>query len=266
MSALTKIIADKYFAVEQQKGQVPISLLERSVFFGQDAISLKNTLVATTNLGIIAEYKRQSPSKGIIYTPNDVRRITTGYIAAGASALSILTDIKYFGGSNDDITIARKYNECPILRKDFTIDEYQIIEAKSIGADAILLIAAALDAKQIKQFTAVAHNLGLEVIVEIHDSEELDKLPTDVDIIGINNRNLKTMRVDITQSFELIKQLPANAVKISESGISQAQSIIDLHKAGFNGFLMGEYFTKNDRPEVACAEFIKQVQLLIDNK
>ena len=129
-----------------------------------------------------------------------------------------------------------------------------------------MLIAAALDAKQIKQFTAVAHNLGLEVIVEIHDSEELDKLPTDVDIIGINNRNLKTMRVDITQSFELIKQLPANAVKISESGISQAQSIIDLHKAGFNGFLMGEYFMKNDRPEVACAEFIKQVQLLIDNK
>ena len=186
MSALTKIVADKYFAVEQQKGQVPISLLERSVFFEQPAVSLKSTLSNPQNLGIIAEYKRQSPSKGIIYTPNDVRRITTGYISAGASALSILTDVKYFGGSNDDVTIARKYNECPILRKDFTIDEYQIIEAKSIGADVILLIAAALDAKQIKQFTNFAHNLGLEVIVEIHDSEELDKLPPNVDVVGIN--------------------------------------------------------------------------------
>ena len=265
MSALTKIVADKYFAVEQQKGQVPVSLLERSVFFEQPAVSLKSTLSNPQNLGIIAEYKRQSPSKGIIYTPNDVRRITTGYISAGASALSILTDVKYFGGSNDDVTIARKYNECPILRKDFTIDEYQIIEAKSIGADVILLIAAALDAKQIKQFTNFAHNLGLEVIVEIHDSEELDKLPPNVDVVGINNRNLKTMQVDITQSFELIKLLPPNVMKISESGITQPQSIVDLHKVGFNGFLMGEYFMKHRRPEIACAEFINNVQLLMNN-
>jgi indole-3-glycerol phosphate synthase len=192
-----------------------------------------------------------------------VERTSIGYMQAGASALSILTDTQFFGGKNEDLTLARKFNFCPILRKDFTIDEYQITEAKSIGADAILLIAAILSPMQIKTLAAFAKSLQLEVLLEVHDKEELEQgITPEVDAIGVNNRNLKDFTVDINLSKELSTAIPSQFVKVSESGISQAETVIELKSYGFQGFLMGETFMKNSRPEKTCAEFIEKVQSL----
>ena len=178
---------------------------------------------------------------------------------AGASALSVLTDTHFFGGNNEDLTTARKYNFCPILRKDFVISEYQIIEAKSIGADAILLIASVLSKQEIKQFTDLAHQLGLEVLLEIHSKEEVEKYIPEIRLVGINNRNLKTFEVDFENAIELVNTLPQNVVKIAESGISSFKDIIHLKKHGFDGFLIGENFMKTVNPEITCQKFITQL-------
>jgi indole-3-glycerol phosphate synthase len=189
-----------------------------------------------------------------------VERTTIGYMQAGASALSILTDKEFFGGSNEDLGIARKFNFCPILRKDFTIDEYQIIEAKSIGADAILLIAAVLTPQQSKDLAAFAHSFGLEVLLEVHDEEELAlHRNTDADLIGVNNRNLKTFEVSIETSKRLAALIPSHVVKVSESGIASPQTILELKQYGYEGFLMGENFMKHSRPEKAAREFVKEL-------
>jgi indole-3-glycerol phosphate synthase len=180
---------------------------------------------------------------------------------AGASALSILTDTKFFGGSNDDLMTARKFNFCPILRKDFTIDEYQIIEAKSIGADAILLIAAALEPKDAEQLATFAHSLGLEVLLEVHDEEELKRVSkVDADLIGVNNRSLKTFEVSIDVSKRLAPLIPKGKVKVSESGLSDPNVIAELKTSGYEGFLIGETFMKHGRPEDAAMDFIKQIK------
>jgi indole-3-glycerol phosphate synthase len=186
---------------------------------------------------------------------------------AGASALSVLTDKQFFGGSNEDLTLARKYNFCPILRKDFTIDEYQIVEAKSIGADAILLIAAALNAATLKSLASFAHTFGLEVLLEVHNEEELrESLDAGADLIGVNNRNLKTFELSIEVSKQLASLIPSSMVKVSESGIESVQAILELKKFGYQGFLMGQNFMQHSRPEVACKEFVDDLRKHIEVK
>ncbi|HLC83601.1 MAG TPA: indole-3-glycerol phosphate synthase TrpC [Bacteroidia bacterium] len=265
MNILDQIIAQKQKEVADRKSLYPVKLLERSTFFDSPTVSFKKYLLREDKVGIIAEFKRKSPSKGVINKYADVERTSIGYMQAGASALSVLTDSQFFGGKNEDLTTSRKFNYCPILRKDFIIDEYQIVETKSIGADVVLLLANVLDAAQIKQLAKFAKSLGLEVLLEVRDEEELKSVNEFVDAVGVNNRNLKDFTVNVSQSFKLSNLIPTDFVKVSESGIDLAQSIIDLKDAGFNGFLMGETFMKNSRPEIACANFIKEVNALKNN-
>lgn len=260
---LQKIIERKKQEVAERKELFPVKLLEKSTYFSAPIISLKRYILREDKSGIIAEIKRKSPSKGDINPYVSIEKTSIGYMQAGASALSILTDKDFFGGKNEDLTMARKFNFCPILRKDFTIDEYQVIEARSIGADAILLIAAALEPTQAKSLAKFARSLGLEVLLEIHDADELDRfICEDLDLIGVNNRSLKTFEVNIQTSFDLVDKIPKQFVKISESALSNPQTLVDLKKAGFNGFLMGEAFMKQSQPEKAAAQFIQQLQLL----
>jgi indole-3-glycerol phosphate synthase len=265
MNILEEIIATKYKEVEERKSLYPVKLLEQSIYFNSPTVSMKKYVTREDKSGIIAEIKRKSPSKGDINPYVSVERTSIGYMQAGASALSVLTDKKYFGGSNEDLITARKFNFCPILRKDFVVDEYQIIEAKSIGADAILLIAAALDAQQIESLASFAHSLQLEVLMEVHNEKELnDNLDADVDLIGVNNRDLKTFVTDIVVSKRLAKLIPDNFVKVSESGIEDPHTIIELGNYGYRGFLMGQNFMQHSRPEQACAEFINKLYSLKD--
>lgn len=261
MNILEEIIAYKKEEIEEKKGLYPVKLLEKSIHFKAPVISLKKYLLREDKWGIIAEIKRKSPSKGIINNNVSVERISIGYMQAGASALSILTDEKYFGGSNDDLEIARKFNFCPILRKEFIIDEYQILESKSIGADAILLIAAALKPDQIKHLSETARTLGLEVLMEVHNEAELERnFHTTIDIIGVNNRDLKTFTTDIETSVSLADKIPPEYVKISESGIHDPDDIIYLKKYGYQGFLIGEQFMIQGRPEKECTQFIAKLK------
>jgi len=260
MNILEEIVAHKKQEVEERKSLYPEKLLKQSIYYNSPAVSLKRYLTRPDKTGIIAEIKRKSPSKGSINPYVSVERTSIGYMMAGASALSILTDKKFFGGSNEDLATARKFNFCPILRKEFIIDPYQVIEAKSIGADAILLIAAILDAKQVASLTDQAHSLGLEVLLEIHDEGELHQnIEAKPDCIGVNNRNLKTFEVDIETALQMASQIPDQFVKVAESGINSPEAILKLKKAGYQGFLMGEYFMKQSRPERACADFIHQL-------
>jgi len=261
MNILEKIVEQKKKEVAERKSLYPVKLLEQSIFFASPTVSLKKYVQRKDLSGIIAEIKRKSPSKGAINPYVSIERTSIGYMQAGASALSILTDKEFFGGSNEDLMVARKFNYCPILRKDFTIDEYQIVEAKSIGADAILLISAILDPKQAKQLAYFAHSLGLEVLFEVHSAEELHpQLFSDVDLIGVNNRDLKSFDVSLDVSRKLVGMIPKELVKISESGISSTEAIDELRGIGFDGFLMGENFMKHSRPEVAAKEFIGKLK------
>jgi len=215
-------------------------------------------------LGVIAEIKRRSPSKGTINEFIDIESVSIGYMQAGASALSILTDEKFFGGSSKDLMTARSFNFCPILRKDFVVDEYQVIEAKSIGADVVLLIAAALTTEEMTKLSKQAHSLGLEVLVEVHSQEELKAVPfSEVDVIGVNNRDLKTFEVDMQLSLKLLPEIPGELVKISESGIENPKDLVQLKQAGFDGFLIGGRFMKESRPQDACKAFIQEAKDLL---
>ncbi len=261
MQILEEIIAYKRKQVEEQKGLFPTKLLEKSIFFETPTVSLTKYLLREDRWGIIAEIKRKSPSQGIINDNVSIERISIGYMQAGASALSILTDHKYFGGNNQDLTDARTFNFCPILRKDFTVDEYQIIEAKSIGADAILLIAAALSPNEVKKLAAFAHSLDLEVLLEVHNAEELSSHYTpEVQLVGVNNRNLQTFEVSVETSRALAESLPPETVKISESGIFDVDVIKELKSLGYHGFLIGQNFMMHDRPELKCRNFIAQLR------
>lgn len=263
MNILDKIIERKKIEVSDRKSLYPVKLLEQSIFFPSPTVSLKKYVLREDKTGIIAEFKRKSPSKGIINAHASVERTTIGYMQAGASALSVLTDKEFFGGATEDLITARKFNFCPILRKDFTIDEYQIIEAKSIGADAILLIATVLSPAQSKSLASFAHSLGLEVLLEVHDEEELlANLEVGADLIGVNNRNLKTFEVSIDVSKKLASIIPDTFVKVSESGISSPDTIAELYKYGYRGFLMGENFMKHSRPEVEAMEFMDNLRKL----
>ncbi len=263
MNILDKIVEHKKREVEENNNLHPIKELEQGSHFSRQTVSLKKSLLQVGGSGIIAEIKRKSPSKGIINPNVSVQRTSAGYIQAGASALSILTDRNFFGGSNVDLSNARSSNDCPILRKDFIIDRYQIIEAKSIGADAILLIAAVLAPDQLKELCVFAHSLGLEVLMEIHNEEELwSNVDAGVDLIGVNNRNLKTFDLNVETSRQLSKLIPDTMVKVSESGIESPETIIDLKRYGFRGFLIGQTFMQNRMPEKAAMEFINELRRL----
>lgn len=263
MNILDKIIAHKATEVAANKEIYPTKLLEKSIHFETPCVSMKEYIQREDKSGIIAEIKRRSPSKGDINPYVNVERTSIGYMQAGASALSVLTDSEFFAGKNEDLTIARKFNFCPILRKDFIVDKYQIIEARSIGADVILLIAAALEPNLLKELAAFAKSLGMEVLMEVHNREELDTcLNEHLDIVGVNNRNLKDFTVSLETSMDLSRYIPSDFVKISESGISSPAAIVKLKHYGFEGFLIGENFMQHSRPERACARFIEQVRAL----
>jgi len=261
MNILDKINENKRREIAEAKEKVTIDQLKESPYFNRTTNSLKAALQAEGASGIIAEYKTQSPSKGVINEEAEASEVTAGYVAAGASGLSVLTDEAYFGGSFEDLAKTRWANpKTPILRKDFMLDPYQIYEAKAHGADVILLIAESLSKQLLLELTQTAKDIGLEVLVEIHSAEELDKLNPLVDIIGVNNRNLKTFDVDINTSIHLSELIPASFLKISESGISTPESIAQLRASGFNGFLIGETFMKTGDPGKACAEFIAKLK------
>ncbi len=260
MNILDRIITHKRKEVEERMLQFPVKALEKSAWFSTPAVSLKKALLDETNPGIIAEFKRKSPSKGVIHKDADAVQITSGYEQAGASALSILTDTEFFGGTNDDLVSSRKASRIPILRKDFIVDEYQIVEAKSIGADVILLLASVLSANEIKQFATTAKFLGMEVLLEIREMPDLRSVNILVDCVGVNNRNLKDFNVNVQQSYELAGHIPKDFIKISESGIDSAKTLHGLREAGFMGFLIGETFMKEKDPVAACSKLIREVK------
>jgi indole-3-glycerol phosphate synthase len=242
-----------------KKSIIPVFQLEASVFFEKQTISLSHNL-QNSNSGIIAEHKRRSPSKAEINYGFTVEEVVKGYETAGACGISVLTDGKYFGGSLDDLVLARATVNIPLLRKEFIVDEYQILEAKAHGADLILLIAAVLSREEIKSLSEFAHRLGLEVLLEVHNQEELEKsIMPSLDMIGVNNRNLKTFEVSLDFSKELAAQIPNDFVKVSESGISSIEAITELKPYGYQGFLIGENFMKTANAGQAAKEFISKI-------
>ncbi|PQA95190.1 indole-3-glycerol phosphate synthase [Chryseobacterium shigense] len=258
MTILDTIIERKREEIAISKAEISIENLKNSEFFGRKSFSLKESL--KNKNGIIAEFKRQSPSKGVINDSVQPLEVTSAYENFGASGISILTDRDFFGGSFDDILNVRNHIHIPILRKDFMVDDYQFYEAKSMGADVVLLIAACLSPAQVQEFTELAHNLDLEVLLEIHTEEELKHCNADIDLVGINNRNLKDFKVDLHHSVLLKDQLPKNVLSVAESGIYHIDDFQYLKEKGFDGFLMGEYFMKNQDPAKAFEEFTVQIQ------
>ena len=255
MNILDKIIAKKLEEVAEAKENVSIKDLEDTKYFDVECPSLKAFLQDPAKTGIIAEFKRQSPSKGIINETALVPDVTKGYEAAGVSGISILTDNSFFGGTFADLSLGRDSVEVPILRKDFMVDVYQVYEAKSIGASAILLIAAVLTDARAKELGSLAKAMGMDVLMEVHSREELDLVNQYVDIVGVNNRDLKTFTVSLENSVKIASYMPANTVKISESGIYSVDDIKFLRSHGFQGFLIGENFMRESDPGKACQEF-----------
>jgi len=258
MNILDTIIAHKKIEVANAKASVSEGELRQSELFNRPVFSLKQSLLDDSKTGIIAEFKRQSPSKGIINGTADVVEVTAAYTTNGASCLSVLTDNYFFGGSSTDLLKARG-NQIPILRKDFMIDEYQVLEARAMGADVILLIAACLTPQRVKELAVYATSLQLEVLLEIHSEEELEHICDETAIIGVNNRDLKTFTVDINRSIELSKKIPDDKIKIAESGINDVETICTFRRAGFKGFLIGENFMKQPDPTIAFADFVQQL-------
>jgi indole-3-glycerol phosphate synthase len=261
MTILDEINNHKQTEIAEAKSMVSVEELKVSPYFKRKTNSLKDALLAEGASGVIAEFKTKSPSKGVINYEAEASVVTEAYIAAGASGLSVLTDSLFFGGSLYDLTKARCANpDTPILRKDFMLDPYQIYEAKAHGADVILLIAESLSKNLLLELAKTAKEIGLEVLVEVHSAGELEKLNPHVDLVGVNNRNLKTFEVDVQTSVRLSELIPSTFVKISESGISDPESIAELRAAGFKGFLIGQTFMKTDNPGKACAEFIGKLK------
>lgn len=260
MDILEKIVADKKIEVDFRKGLIPVKQLENSVLFGQKTVPLA-TALKSSDTGIIAEHKRRSPSKAIINQKSSVWEVAKGYETAGACGMSVLTDGKYFGGSLDDLLTARASCNMPLLRKEFIIDEYQLLEAKAYGADVCLLIAACLTRKEIKHLSEFAKSLELDVLLEVHNQEELEKsLMPSLDMLGVNNRNLKTFEVSLETSKQLSTQIPDDFVKVSESGISSVEAIQELKPFGYQGFLIGENFMKTDNPAQSAIDFIQKLK------
>jgi len=263
MNILDKIVFDKRKEVSLRKSLIPVKQLEQSVLFDRPENSLANAL-RNSSSGIIAEHKRRSPSKSEINQDLNVQDIATGYENAGVCGMSVLTDAKYFGGSLDDLLLARASTKFPLLRKEFIIDEYQLLEAKAYGADVILLIAAILTREEIKSLSEFAKSLQLNVLLEVHDEEELQKsIMPSLDMLGVNNRNLKTFEVSLKTSKSLSDLIPNDFVKVSESGISSIEAIKDLKDYGYKGFLIGENFMKTSNPGESAKDFINQLNTIL---
>jgi indole-3-glycerol phosphate synthase len=256
---LDKIVAHKRKEVEELKSRFPEFRWREQAGFSRNGYSLIKSLQDPQSTGIIAEFKRCSPSKGMINASANPETVTAQYAAYGASGISVLTDQEFFRGSNEDLKAVRQAVSIPILRKDFVIDPYQITEAKAIGADVILLIAECLSREEVSRLARHAADLGLEVLLEMHSEEQLDKLCAEVTLVGVNNRDLKTFQVDIERSIRLARQLPPDMPKIAESGIGDPAVIVTMKKAGFSGFLMGEYFMKQPQPGAAFKAFAERI-------
>jgi len=256
---LEKIISYKKEEINRRKKESPVQYLEDEPGFTREIFSMKEFLLDSEKTGIIAEFKRKSPSKGIINDTAIVEIVTKAYTCHGASMISILTDGPSFGGSSKDLIKAR-FNKVPILRKDFILDPYQLVESRAMGADVILLIAACLQPAQTWQLATRAKKLGLEVLLEIHEEKELAHLCEEVDVVGINNRDLKTFSVDIDRSIRLAERLPINKLRVAESGIHNVETLLHMKTAGFHGFLIGEQFMKMPDPAIAFASFIDQLK------
>lgn len=257
---LSEIISNKRIEVERQKELVPFSELERQLLKKDrfSYLSLKDAL-KNSNSGIISEFKRRSPSKGWLHKDADVNLITKEYESAGASAISVLTDELYFGGTLSDLESAVSNVRIPVLRKEFIVDEYQIYEAKLTGANAILLIAAAITQEESKRFTDLALQLELDVLLELHDESEISYITSNNNLIGVNNRNLGSFVTDLQKSFRMADLLPKDTVWVSESGLSNANIVRELRDAGYKGFLIGEYFMKSGTPGESLKKFIQQI-------
>lgn len=260
MNILDKIIADKTKEVALKKEQISAKQLEKFGLADRKTRSLKDSLFSRP-VGIIAEHKRRSPSRAVINQGCSVMEVVAGYERGGAAGISVLTDGKYFGGSLEDLLLARGSTALPLLRKEFIIDPYQLLEARAFGADAILLIAAVLPQSTMKSLCQAAHELGLEVLLEVHNREELEtSLTAGADMIGVNNRNLKTFEVDLDTSRKLLPLIPDSVGKISESGLGNPEELLELSQAGYNGFLMGESFMKEKDPGQTLAALVKTLQ------
>lgn len=259
MNILDQIVAHKKELLLVRKMMVPVDQVINSKHFDQPCLSLVESLLKENATGIIAEFKRRSPSKGYINQHADVVQVTNDYTKSGASGLSVLTDNFFFGGSTDDLVLARE-NNIPILRKEFIVDPYQILTTKAMGADVILLIAAILTKEEVENFAGSAKQLGLEVLLEIHSTSELGHICDDIDMVGINNRNLKTFKVDINHSIALSKMIPGDKIKIAESGIETAEMVKKFKEEGYKGFLIGEAFMKETDPGLAFDNFVKQLK------
>jgi indole-3-glycerol phosphate synthase len=261
MTILDRIIENKKKELKLLSAKTSLKDLEKSKLFNRKVISLSQSLLDKDKTGIIAEFKRKSPSKGIINSLSTVEEVSSGYFREGASGVSVLTDNQFFGGSNTDLENARGEDFFPILRKDFIIDEYQVVESRSIGADVILLIAAVLDYREILKLSNLSRSLGMEVLLEIHEYDELDKVNQHVNIVGVNNRNLKTFEVNTDISVAIAEKIPNGFLMISESGISSPEIIKKLKGCGYKGFLIGEKFMCTPDPVKAFSEFVKEILL-----
>ena len=259
MNILDSIIARKKKEIAERKKTFPETRLKEQLYFKRTCLSLSESILAPDSTGIIAEFKRKSPSRGFINEHADVLNITKAYTKEGAAGLSVLTDSFFFGGSTADFLEAR-VNNIPMLRKDFIIDQYQVTETKAMGADIILLIAACLTAAEVKSMAKYAVSLGLEVLLELHEAAELGHICDEITIVGINNRNLKDFTVNIKASVDLGKLIPPGKMKIAESGINDPEVIERLRDEGFKGFLIGETFMKEIDPAVAFGNFVKKIR------
>ena len=261
MTILDKIIAEKRQEVARREAETPADVLRQQPGFARPTLSARAALTAPGSSGIIAEFKRRSPSKGIINGRATVGATTAGYAAAGAAVLSVLTDEPFFGGTPADLQAARAACPAtPILRKDFMVSEYQLLEARAWGADLVLLIAACLTPQQVRQLSEAAHALGLEVLLEVHDAAELTgHLCDSVDLVGVNNRNLATFATDVQTSARLAPLIPGRFVKVAESGLERAHTLAGLRQAGYQGFLIGETFMKTADPAAALARLVGEL-------
>ncbi len=255
---LHKIVANKKQEVAIQKQQVSIDELEEQIQNVKAVDSFRQSLEDSPT-GIISEFKRKSPSRGWIFRDAKIESVIPLYERNGAAAISVLTDTEFFGGTFEDFRKAAELTETPLLRKDFMVDEYQIYQAKAMGASAVLLIASALTVSETFRFAEKATELHLDVLLEIHNEKELDHINAYIDVVGVNNRNLNTFVTDVQISFDLSDKIPSDFLKISESGISRPETVIELRQAGFKGFLMGENFMKTENPGKALEEFIEKL-------
>lgn len=258
MTILEKIVARKKVEVKASKQIIPVSVLEKSPFFCRRPLSLRAALEIHGLPGIIAEYKRKSPSAGWLNRAALPADVCTSYYLAGVQAVSVLTDNFFFGGSPEDLKQVKEKVGCPVLRKDFIIDEYQILESKAAGADAILLIAEVLDGPRLAELFRFAATLDLDVLVEIHDGKNISKVPAGANLIGINSRDLGSFSVSLDHASEMISSLPSGIIKVAESGIRSAGDYKKMRKSGFDAFLIGELFMKNEDPATACKNFIRE--------